>query len=188
MEVQSDSILPFHVSRDVSKILAQGLKPGAEVSQHNEYFGMRGDPHYIYLWCEEITKTIAIFAAIGINPDITIRNTILLMIELDERTVERDYDQLFYLWRSVQQGHKNLKDLYIRAKGLSIAPEEWSEAGIRHGIDAVPNEQWKKRPGSYRIRHIDATADILPWNKMAPLWAQLAGYVTRPFFQWRNKK
>ena len=162
---------------NVPLILSQGLKPSAKTGIYNKYFGIRGDPNYIYLWGKDIIKLIGIFSALGINPAITIKNTALLKINTDQ-FVESDYDQLLYLLRE-----NRLKSLSLKAEYFGIKLIEFSEEEIKRGMDSISEEDWNKKRGSFRVREINGMPSVVEWYDVAPWWALFLGTLTRPLFK-----
>lgn len=162
---------------NVPLILSQGLKPSAKTGVYNKYFGIRGDPDYIYLWGKDIIKLIGIFSALGINPAITIKNTVLLKINTDQ-FVERDYDQLLYLLQK-----NDLEGLSLKAEKFGIRLREFSEEKIKQGIDTISEEVWNKKQGSFRVREINGMPSVVEWSDVTPRWALFLGTLTRPLFK-----
>lgn len=169
----------YHMTpiENVPLILSQGLRPSIQTGIYNNYFGIRGDPNYIYFWGSDIIRLIGIFSALGINPDITIKNTALLKINTDQ-FIERDYDQLLYLLRE-----NDLENLNPKAEKFGIELREFSEEEIKQGIDAIPKEVWNKKQGSFRAREINDMPSVIKWSEITPRWALFLGILTRPLFK-----
>jgi len=165
----------------LSAILQEGLKPASQTGNQNEYLGTQGDPHYIYFWCEEKIKEIGIFVTLGVNPQITTRNAVLLEVVIDDSLIERDYDQLLYMFN--EKGVKKedlLKRMTRMAKWWGTEIKNFSEQGIKEAIDIVPEDSWRKKVGSYRTNKEIVNLKIVPWGNMVPLPFRVIGFFTRP--------
>ncbi|OHA46410.1 MAG: hypothetical protein A3A80_03570 [Candidatus Terrybacteria bacterium RIFCSPLOWO2_01_FULL_44_24] len=174
----------FTYPQHVSRILTEGLKPGIETGNHNEYLLGSGDPNYIYLWSNKVIKLIGILAILEINPAITTRNTILLEVDLDKTSVERDYDQLLYLYRQMAANSDIEKRFNNTARALGVTLfEETSEADIIVAINNVPEESWVKKPGSYRIKEMSTLPRIVSWKTVIPFWIRMINFIVRPILQ-----
>lgn len=175
----------FTSKQNVAGILLKGLKTGAEAGINNAYLGRKGNPDFIYLWNSKSIRSVGIFAALGINPGITVKNTALFKIYIHEQCVERDYDQLLHLFEEAKkQGDESFALLRRAADGLgAIIRGEISEENIKIGIDNIPKEIWEKRPGSYRTKQTDLFAVLIPWSKVVPIWARIIGIFSRPVFK-----
>jgi hypothetical protein len=138
----------YHMTpiKNIPLILSQGIRPSIQTGMYNEYFGVRGDPNYAYFWSGEVIKRIGIFAALGINPDITIKNTALLRIDTSQ-FFERDYDQLlFLLWKN------DLKSLNLKAKMLGINLTEFSEDEIKPGHRFNVGRSLEQKAGQFSCK------------------------------------
>src|SRR3989344_4014728 len=86
----------YHFTRhkDLSKVLFEGLRPSCETGNRSVYGGISGDPTFIYFYSVESIGRIAKNFCLGFDPMMTVKNMVLLRVELEDSLVERDYDQL----------------------------------------------------------------------------------------------
>jgi len=181
----------YHLThkRNLEKIQREGLRPAAETLNQNTYFGLRGNPEYSYLWSEQLIVLYASFHALGINPAITIKSHVLLRVNAGTASIERDYDQLLVYLELAKNDPTYAAMLHHRAHVWGTKLYELTEEGMRQAIDAMSDEQWQQRPGSYRTKsRIPPDAiEIVPWREFVPLWAIIVGVFTRPYYRLREK-
>ena len=56
----------------------------------------------------------------------------------------------------------------MHAKSYGITLDDVTHSGIIKAIDAVSDEQWNKRPGSYRTSHCIDNFRIISWKEVIP--------------------
>ena len=118
------------------------------------------------------------------NPIFTIKRQALLRIEVDDKYAERDYDQLLHLLydREITNELEEKVRTYAK-KHFNIDLQKVSLEGIRKAIDSVPEESWRKKPGSYRTNTIITKIEVINWAEITPKTIRMIGIFTRPYFR-----
>ncbi len=160
----------YHLTRteNAKSILENGLLPGNEIGKNNDWYGMHGNPGYVYTFSADsgvlklLTPLLLFY-----TPFVWAKEKVskkenrefglphkfsVLKVELPEDfKVERDYDQLL-IYRSQRED-----ELYRMARSLSRGGAVpfgtlETEEKIKDFIDKIPTKTWDRRTGSYRIR------------------------------------
>ena len=173
----------FTFLENVPGILREGLRPGAETEKANTYFGIKGDPEYIYLWGEKIISTISTLTYLGVNPKITPDTAVLFGVLMREEEIERDYDQVITAQAIREPDSKLFLRLQERIKKIGGVLDEASIEGARRAVDSISDDIWETKMGSYRTKSVQQKLIIIPWSDVAPLWAKVLGVITRPIFR-----
>ena len=67
-----------------------------------------------------------------------------------------------------------------KAKWWGVEIKDFSEQGIKEAINAVPEDCWKGKIGSYRVSKEIVDLIIVPVCNMVRLPFRVAGFLTRP--------
>lgn len=149
------------------------LKPGTQTGNRNTYMGVQGDPNFIYLWYPGIMKIIGFLMMLGVAPNLTLKNNVLLEVEVDEETTERDYDQLLYIFKGDYADEEKLrKRLALQADSYGLKLDGFTPESVIKAIDAISTEQWNKKPGSYRTSQCIDNFKIVPWKEVLPWYVR----------------
>jgi len=149
------------------------LKPGVQTGKRNTYMGVQGDPNFIYLWYPGVIKIIGFLMMLGIAPNLTLKNNTLLEVEVDESTVERDYDQLLYVFEENYEDEEQLrKRLALQADSYGLKLDDFTPPSVIKAIDSISGEQWNKKPGSYRLSQSIDNFRIVPWREVIPWYVR----------------
>jgi len=121
----------FTRSKDLSKVMLEGLRPSCETGNHSIYGGFSGNSNFIYLYSKETFWRIAKNFCLGIDPDTTVKNMILLHIEIDNSLLERDYDQLLTFIRYTKESKEWQEWLLSKVKGWGSELKGFTEDDAR---------------------------------------------------------
>lgn len=176
----------YHFTRriDLPKVLSEGLRPSSETGNRSVYGGFSGNPDYIYFYSREAMRRIARNFCLGFDPSTTVKNMVLLRVEIDDSSVERDYDQLLTFIQYAKSSAEWQRWLLSKAAGWGTKLTGFTEAGVRDSIDCVAESSWRLNPGAYRtrIKRIPNVV-ITSWTEFLNRRTRILGALMRPCFR-----
>mgnify|MGYP001578257196 CR=1 FL=1 len=136
----------YHVTRKeyVKSILNSALMPGKTIGKCNKYYGMHGDPSYIYFWNKRNAKTLSKQVIRKEHKAISIKTHALLKITIpSSHSIERDYDQLLHILneRKIEDYRGAWVGPFLQQFGMKFHGP-LSKKNLMHHIDSIPEHQW----------------------------------------------
>lgn len=172
----------FTPVENVSLIEKDGqLKPGIDSGKRNTYMDIQGDPNFVYLWYPGVIKIIGFLMMLKVSPELSVDKQALLEVSIDDSLVERDYDQLLYVFNGGFENKEALhKRLSLQARDYGLELKEYTPDGCKKAIDAVSDERWNKKPGSYRTAQNISEFRVISWKDVTPLYLRIFTKITGP--------
>ncbi len=148
----------YHATKKqyISSILNEGLKSPTYTGTQNTYYGVKGNPNFVYLNSLNGIRFVKKLISEGVYPkEFWNDNTVLLEAKLDDNVqIERDFDQvLLAMWNSKNENKAEFyKEYFKKLFGLDFDLDPTEENLVSFCREKISDELWDKRISCYRTR------------------------------------